>query len=410
MYQKTFEVSENPRITIEDCVGNLTVKSGESNLVTIAMPDEEDNLVFDQDGDAIILTIKDNGRVTCPRGSALNILTTHGNLKVRDIAGDIKIGTVNGNADLRGVGALTLDTSHGSLRLNDCASDVTVASVKGSARVQKVDGPVKLGNVEGSLRVEGLMQGLDGGAIGADTRLGPPYSPGHTYQLTVGSDLTITLPDEPNVRVNITARNQVKSLVPDLILELDDKFASGSIGGGEAEITATVGGSATIRSSSVSTSDASEGFNFDFDFDPDTFAFLDDLGPMIESTVSKAMAQMNMHLQDGMKYFDSEEFKIKMEKVSEKAQRAAERVERQAEDVADQARRKAQRAAERARMRAQQAERRWERASGQRSAPKPEPKPTSVDDKREERLRVLRMVEDGKISTEEAAKLLAALS
>ena len=144
MYQKTFEVSENPRITIEDCVGNLNLKMGEPNQVTITMPDDEDTLVFDQDGDAIILTIKDNGHITCPANSTLNLVKTRGNLKVKNVDGDIKIGTVNGNTDLRGVGAVTMETGHGSLRLKSCGGAVDVTEVSGSARVQKINGPFTL--------------------------------------------------------------------------------------------------------------------------------------------------------------------------------------------------------------------------------------------------------------------------
>ncbi len=61
------------------------------------------------------------------------------------------------------------------------------------------------------------------------------------------------------------------------------------------------------------------------------------------------------------------------------------------------------RAAERARLRAERAERRWRRASGRRPRPRREP---AVD---EERLRVLRLVEQGKITPGQAADLLAAL-
>jgi hypothetical protein len=54
-------------------------------------------------------------------------------------------------------------------------------------------------------------------------------------------------------------------------------------------------------------------------------------------------------------------------------------------------------------MRAEQAERRWRRAAGERV----EPQAAQPSD--EERLRVLRMVEDGKITTEQAADLLRAI-
>ena len=70
----------------------------------------------------------------------------------------------------------------------------------------------------------------------------------------------------------------------------------------------------------------------------------------------------------------------------------------------EQGRRKAEQAAERARMRADKAERRWRRASGQPPAAKRQRQATD-----EERLRVLRMVEEGRLTPDEAAELLTAI-
>ena len=248
--------------------------------------------------------------------------------------------------------------------------------------------------------------------MGADARLSPPYTAGETYKLTVGSDLVIELPEEPNLNFTITAGGQIKSNIPDLELVQEEGTAVGSLGDGEAVLVATVAGSAVLYSASESAPEGEEDFNFNFDFDidPETFAFLEDLGPMIEATVNKAMSKMDSHLQEGLKYFDSDEFKSKMEKVSEKAKRAAQRVEQQAEGVAERARRHAEHAAQRSQMRAQHAERRWQRASGNRSTEAPPTQPAAVDNLKEERLRILRMVEDGKITSDEAAKLLTALS
>jgi hypothetical protein len=54
-------------------------------------------------------------------------------------------------------------------------------------------------------------------------------------------------------------------------------------------------------------------------------------------------------------------------------------------------------------MQAERAQRRWQRASGQRPQPA---RPAAVN---EEILRVLRLVEEGKITPEQAAELIAAL-
>jgi hypothetical protein len=55
-------------------------------------------------------------------------------------------------------------------------------------------------------------------------------------------------------------------------------------------------------------------------------------------------------------------------------------------------------------MRAERAQRRWERASGQKSRSRGQPVSP------EEQLRVLRMVENGKLTPDQAADLLEALS
>jgi hypothetical protein len=410
MYSKTFDVSENPRITVDECAGNLNVKIGETNLVTVTLPDDEDIHMFDQDGDVINMTLADSCTITVPPNSTLNLKNVNGNLKVRNLTGDLKIGEVNGNTNLRDVGALVMDTGHGNLRIKSSAGAVEINQVAGNARVENVNGPFKLGSLGASLRAQGLLQGMAVETVGADARLGPPFTPGEKYTLNISSDLAISLPDAPNLAVNITAGGQVHSNVTGLELSEDGGTYTGTIGDGEAVLDATVGGSVVFLSSVESVQSGSEDFNFDFDFDPEALAFLEDLGPMIEETVNKAMSQVDVHLQEGLKYLDSDEFRAKMDKVAEKARHAAERVERQAEGVAERARRSAERAAERARMRAQQSERKWQRASGQRSTPTTTTESSSVEDKREERMKILRMVEEGKITSDEAAKLLTALS
>ncbi len=279
MNEKTFEVIENPRITIEDCVGDLNIKSGDTNQVTVRISDIEESLVFDQDGDVIILTLKDDCRITCPPASTFHLVNTRGDLKIRDISGALKIGAVNGDANLQGVGAVTIDSVSGDLRVKTGAGGVEVNRIAGDARIQDITGPAKLGNVGSDLRASNLMQGLVAQAVGSDTRLEPPFTPGETYKVTAGSDLIVILPEEPNLQFAITAGGHVKSNLPEVEFIEDGGTVTAVLGEGAASIEATVGGSVQIRSAS----EPNTGFggDFDFDFDPGTFAFLEDLGPMI---------------------------------------------------------------------------------------------------------------------------------
>jgi hypothetical protein len=108
------------------------------------------------------------------------------------------------------------------------------------------------------------------------------------------------------------------------------------------------------------------------------------------------MAELQVRLEQGLGQIDSDKLRIKMERAAEKSARAAER-------AAEQVRRAAEREAQKARMRAERSQRSWERASGQ----KPRSRPEMAS--QEEQLRVLRMVEQGKITPEQAADLLEAL-
>jgi dTMP kinase len=112
--------------------------------------------------------------------------------------------------------------------------------------------------------------------------------------------------------------------------------------------------------------------------------------------VAEAMTEMEARLAESLGRIDSEEIRLQAEQASERALRAAGR-------AAEQARRVADREAERARLRAERAERRWRRASGRRPRSRQEP---ATD---EERMRVLRLVEEGRVTPEQAADLLAAL-
>ena len=160
-----------PRITIEDCAGDLSVKSDDTNQVTVEVPGDEESLVYDQDGDLIILTLKDNCRITCPPSSTLNLVKTRGDLKVRDTTGTIKCGEVNGDANLHGVGEVTIDAVNGDLRVKSGSRWGGSKKVAGDARLQDITGPAQLGNVGSDLRAGNLMQGLVALAVGSDTRL-----------------------------------------------------------------------------------------------------------------------------------------------------------------------------------------------------------------------------------------------
>jgi hypothetical protein len=326
--------------------------------------------------------------LTCPPATTLTVGTARENLRVERVEGPVAVGTVHGSAELRNVGPTAVEQTFGNLGVRRVAGDLRAQTTKGNARVRQVEGALSLGQVDGNLVAEGLQGGLAAERILGNARLGPPFAPGLAYRLSGNGNLKVRIPADASLRLALRAGGRVHSDVPGLVLEEGEGETRGVLGVGEASLEAQVGGRVSLQSLEPEVS--AEGLPLDW------VADLEGLGAQIEARVGEAMAEMETRLEESLGHIDSEEIRRQVE-------RATERTLREAGRATERVRRAAEREAERARLRAERAERRWQRASGRRSSPRREP---ATD---EERMRVLRMVEEGKVTPEQAADLLAAL-
>ncbi|MGD1992622.1 MAG: hypothetical protein PVI59_05450 [Anaerolineae bacterium] len=389
MFRETIEMSATPHITVIDCLGDLVVRAVEGQQVDLRLQGTADDLSMERTGESIALSARTGCIVTCPPHTTLTLQAVHGDLKVRGIEQPITAGKIYGDVVLRDVGPTALETVYGDLVARQVTGDLQAEVLQADARIVQVDGHLRVDRVGGDLRAEGLMDGLEASGVGADVRLGPPFSPGATYRVQAGSDLRIYLPGDASVQLTLQAAGRIQSRMPDLELQERAGTTEVTLGAGEATLEARVGGHVYLSRWDRDTA-APEDLEFSFAAD------LEGLGSLIELRITEAMAEMQTRLEDSLGQFDSEAVQRRME-------RAAEKMRWKTEKAAEKARLRMEREAERARMQAERAERRWRRFSGEREPTRE----VSVSD--EERLRVLRLVEKGQISPDEAADLLAAL-
>ncbi len=400
MFEQTIETSATPHVTVTECLGNLVVRGSEERQVTIQVQGGADDAALEREGETFTLVARAGCLISCPPATTITVGTGQGNLKIKGVEGPVTIGTVHGNVNLRAVGPTALEQASGNLSVRQVAGDLRVQTLRGNARVHQVEGSLSLSQVDGNLVAEGLQGGLAAEQVRGNVRLGPPFSPGATYRLSANGNLTVHLLADASLHLALRAGDGVRSRIPDLTLEEAEEETRGVLGTGEASLEAQVGGRVYLRPLEPGEGPA-EGLPLDF------VADLEGLGAQIEARVAEAMAEMEVRLAESLGRIDSEEIHRRVERATEQALRAAgragERARREVERATKRARQEAEREAERARLRAERAERRWQRASGQRPRPRQEP---ATD---EERLRVLRLVEEGKITTKQAADLLAAL-
>ncbi len=444
MHEETIGVPIPQHIIVSECLSDLKVQGADEARIVVRV-DGDEAPTLEREGETLTIRAPGSCQLVCPRGTTLAAHVVRGDLTIKGVQGPATIGDVNGDATLYAVGPVTLKhvfgdlsaenvTGHlqaqtvngdvqarhveGEISLNIVHGDVVLRSVgpalveqasgdlsakrvsgdlragriQGDARIRHVDGLLTLEQVGSDLRAEGIHGGVAASEVGADVRLGPPFSPGAIYRVKAGGNVEIRLPDDASLRLSLQAGGGVRSHIADLTLHETGVETSGVIGAGEATLEAQAGGHITLRPSAAEGASEEE---FHFDIDLGFLDALENLGPMIEARIAEAMANMEARLQEGLGRINGAQIRVHVDRAAEHARRAAER-------AAEQVRRQAEREAERARIRAERAERCWQRASGKR----PRQEPVATD---EERLRVLRMLEQGKITLEQANELLAAL-
>lgn len=461
MFEQTIETSGTPHVTIAECSGSLKITGSEEQRVAIRAEGEARDVTLEQTGETFTLASEVDCALTCPRDTTLTIHRVDRNLRVRGVRGPIAIKDVCGNAKLRGVGPTTLEQSHGNLGAQRLSGELRVQRVGGNARVRRVEGLCSLNHVGGNLRaqrlegdllsqvvrgnarisqvggacsldrvdgnlsaqrVEGdlssqavrgnanisqvggacsldhvygnlsateLQGGLTIAEVGGNARLTPSFAPGAIYHLNAKGNLDIHLPDEANVRLILRAGRGVRSHIQGLALEDADGQTTGVLGTGDANLKAQAAGRIHLRP-------AAQAGARTHDRTFISFADSDDLSATIQAHVDETVAEIQSRVMEGLRSVDGERIQQQIDRAGERARRSAGR-------EAEKTRRRAEREAERARLRQERAERRWRRVSGQR----PQPKREATTG--EEQMHVLRMVEEGKLTPEQAADLLDAL-
>ena len=426
MFEQTVETSGAPHVIVTEALSDLIVRASDEEQVSLRLRGSAGDGTLEQDGDKVTVSVHTDCFLTCPTETTLTVESVQGTLKVRGIRGSVTVGeaygettldftgpatvvkvfgnlnahdvkgnlevkTVLGNARTRTIeGETSLESVSGNVRAGDLGGAASMLEIGGNCRIRDVEGPLSFGRVSGNLRADGLAAGLTAEKVGGSVRLGPPFSPGASYRLTTDGNLRAYVPMNGSLNISLKASGRIHSRVPGLEFEGQEGEMQGVLGGGEATLEADVGGNITLRPVDVGEETGEE-----FEFAAD----LEGLGAAIEARIAEAMTEVETRLDESLGHIDSDRIRRRVEHATDQALRATER-------VTEKARHQAERAAEHARMRTERAERRWQRVSGKPRPPKP-PKPPKLSD--DERLRVLKMVEEGKISPEQAAELLAAL-
>lgn len=412
---ETFHTTDAPTLFIDAVGGDLRM-SGRAEP-GIALVSEESRTTYgyqrqeqedSANGETIHLgSFGGDCRLEIPRNATIHIGPVGGDAAIHSVGGEIALSTIGGDLHLRDAGSVKLDSLGGDLRVKKLGGDLHAGRIGGDVGLLDVAGSVYVEQLGGDLSLSNIRGPAIRATAGGDATLRLSLGPDHAVQVEAGGDLACFLPPETSAVVNLRSGTRTVKLhgwnapPPE-----SDEVYSFTLGDGEAALNLSARGDIALMAQQPAAQDQ-EPFSAEFrarwEQDLDWENFEPHVAFAFDSNVGQQFGNL------------SEEMALR---IQEKVQRAMQRAEqkiaeamRHAEEKIARAEEKAARMDERQRRRQERTRRRtWTPPTPPTPAVPPRaarPKEKTVSDA--ERMTVLRMVEEGKISVEQAEQLLDAL-
>ena len=298
---KSLFVGANAKIMVESAGGDLSVIGMDGSDLLIK-GDEEDIRV-EQKGEVVSVFSSDDLSLRVPRTASLQFLMIGGDASLRGLMGGCELKEVGGDLSIRDVGAISIDSIHGDISMADVKGDVYIRSIHGDASLRDMKGNVtidmltddlSLRGVRGNLRIKELhgdasifdvdgnlvldsvsddlaLRGAHGNvkvSVGEDVVIYLEPKIDGEYLINAGEDLLLVLPKTTNATLDMHG----DEITMDWPGFENDEFATErvvTLGEGGAKIALNAGGEISISNRTNAAESADEfgnfaGLNFDW--------------------------------------------------------------------------------------------------------------------------------------------------
>jgi hypothetical protein len=416
MDKKIVTTSAAPHILL-DVGGDLSLK-GQDSFEVMAKSDNPD-LVLDAQDDQVTIRCPGNCSVRVPRAAVVQVNAAHGDAVIKALDGDLTIETTNGDLELRNVGVTKIGKVNGDFEAKNVEGNLNIASAQGDVSIRGVQGDFTVTD-----RVLGNLSLSDVGGNGTASangniilRLDP--APGHRYEFTSHGNLYCRLSADASAEISVPKASQVMVDLPGIhgSAPVQAPYAL-TLAEGDAQITLSANGNVVLDTFTPEW----DMEDFDLDVDSEVNGMADAVSQQItqqvESQVRMIEDQLNAQLSSlSMRLSAAKLSEEQARRIEDRAREASERATARAQDRIRHSQERMELKLAAAQRKIESKAQAHERASrhGHHSwsftipTPPTPANPPGEPVSEDERLMILRMLEQKKISMEEAEVLLSAL-
>lgn len=415
MAYEIFDTIKAPHIILKACRGAVVIRSNIGSSIRL----KGDDYTVDPQDDQFTITSNGALKLYIPEASTVTAADIEGQLVIKNISGSIQLDEVAGEAILKGVGNVQATAVHGNLIIKNCDGPMSIADVHGDAYLRNV-GEVNLAhiygdlsgrNINGNINIE-TAQGDVGlrtvnGYVAINTcyrdvnlrNIGGQLTIAHVHgdvrlygglangdhTVVAQGDIVLRWPTDADLNLTVHA-DEITNDLPLENLMQKEGMLTGHLGDSGKTNLALTSRRAILRSKR--TTQSQWGMDDDFDFNFDFNLDLEKLGEQISAQVTEQVSKVATNLEEKFGGDFAHKIAQKVEQAAARAEKAAEKARRRVEQQ----------------MSPEYMDRR------RRSGMAPTAPPSKAKEVNpEEQLKILKMVEKGLISSDEATMLLDAL-
>ncbi len=404
MAQHTISIEDISQLVITNAGGSLFLTGWNREEIRVKDPSEHD-LVNKEKG-KVQLSFPNDGIVHLPHHLPVFIESVGKDVVIKGIGSLLQISSVGGDLTLSDVSPATVQSVGGDVFAKRIQGDLVIENVGKDCLVDNVKGQLSLQHVGKDIQVDKVAGGIEAHA-GGDGQINFSPVPWQAYKINTGGDLSVAIPEDSNADLSITSN---KEDITVSLGNIDEKVKEGEfikqVGEGGPAILLSAGGKVFVSSDMYSwlsplRINAEELGNIAIDFSDQTAEQLKDHLSHVEEDLRETFSNLGDSL-DSIGLSEENLKQIKLQ-VKESGLLGAQK----AELAAIKAQAKIEKSIAKAQLKARGMKRKTREFDlGEFLETQTEKKKIVSDS---ERLMILNMLQDKKISPEEADDLLKAL-
>lgn len=264
MRSQSFHLGASPRLFFRACRGDLRIQGWELDEVQLLAHQEADLQGVREVEGGLEITGRMPRLVNVPQMAGVVVENCLGDVHVAACSslraekhrGDLSLHRVNnvelevvhGDVHVRGCQSLHVTTLHGDLRVRGASGELSIAGLHGDASLHELGGPALLRDITGDVTVRGIREALEARNVTGDLVLTANLLTG-AHHLEAMGDVALYLEPSSDVQVDLEA--PLGRIVCELELNQVEKTAhrlSGILGQGKASLHAVAqGGDIRLR-------------------------------------------------------------------------------------------------------------------------------------------------------------------